>query len=274
VRDAIGVLDVDRLPGQAVAEAVGLDRAHRRLLQCRRIGAVGAEQQQTVLRHQVRQPAERQPHLVDAAVDVGVVELDVVDDGDVGEVLQELRGLVEERAVVFVAFDDEVAAGTHPVAGALGAEVERDAADEDRRVELAVRQQPSGQRRGRRLAMRAGEDDRSRSPEELLADRLRERAIANLPLQHAFQLGVAARDGVADDHQVDVAGDVLRRIAGHRADPLAGEKVAHRRVDVLVGAADVVAAAAQQRRERGHGGAADPDQVNAQRVTQRATPRQ
>ena len=39
-----------------------------------------------------------------------MVELDVADDRDVRQVFQELRGLVEERAVVFVAFDDEVAA--------------------------------------------------------------------------------------------------------------------------------------------------------------------
>ena len=53
--------------------------------------------------------AKRQPHRVEVRVDVGVVELDVVDHRDVGQVLQELRRLVEERAVVFVAFDDEVA---------------------------------------------------------------------------------------------------------------------------------------------------------------------
>ena len=45
-----------------------------------------------------------------------MVELDVVDDGDVGQILQELRGLVEEGAVVFVAFDDELAAAADPVA--------------------------------------------------------------------------------------------------------------------------------------------------------------
>ena len=42
-----------------------------------------------------------------SAIDVGVIELDVVDDGDVGQVLQELRGLVEVGAVVLVALDDE-----------------------------------------------------------------------------------------------------------------------------------------------------------------------
>ena len=48
-----------------------------------------------------------EPHLVEIGVDVGVIELDVVDDGDVRQVLQELRGLVEVGAVVLVAFDHE-----------------------------------------------------------------------------------------------------------------------------------------------------------------------
>ena len=92
--------------------------------------AVGAEQQQAAARHQVDEPPERQPHRVEVGVDVGVVELDVVDDGDVGQVLQELRRLVEEGAVVLVAFDDEVAALPDPIARPVLAEVPRDAADE------------------------------------------------------------------------------------------------------------------------------------------------
>ncbi len=55
-------------------------------------------------------------HGVEVGVDVRVVELDVVDDGDVRQVLQELRRLVEERAVVLVALDHEVAPLPHPVA--------------------------------------------------------------------------------------------------------------------------------------------------------------
>ena len=74
-----------------------------------------------------------------------MVELDVVDDGDVGQVLQELRGLVEERAVVFVAFDDEVASTAHPVARPVVAEVARDAADEHRRIRARRCQDPPGQ---------------------------------------------------------------------------------------------------------------------------------
>ena len=88
----------------------------------------------------------------DVGIDVGVVELDVVDHDRLGHVLEELRRLVEEGAVVLVALDDEVAAAAEPVARP---EVGGDAADQQRRVEPRMRQYPRHQARGGRLAMRA-----------------------------------------------------------------------------------------------------------------------
>ena len=65
-------------------------------------------------RDEIDEPLERQPDRVKIGVDVGVVELDVPDNGDVGQVL--LRGLVKERAVVFIALDDELAAAADAIA--------------------------------------------------------------------------------------------------------------------------------------------------------------
>ena len=76
-----------------------------------------------------------------------------------------------------------------------------------------MRQQPARQRRRRGLAVRAGDDDRPRAPEEVLADRLGQRAVADLAIEHLLELGVAARDGVADDDEVEVGGDVLGAVA-------------------------------------------------------------
>ena len=150
-----------------------------------------------------------------------MIELDVVDDGDVRQVFQELGGLVEEGAVVLVPFDHELAAAADAIAAL---EVLGDAADEHARIGAAVRQQPPGQRRRRRLAVRAGDDDRPRAPEEMVADRLGQRAVADLPVEHFLELGVAARDGVADDHQVDVGGDVRGVVALERGDALLRRK--------------------------------------------------
>ena len=246
----------------------------------RRVRAVRAEQQQPVARDEVHQASERQQHGGQVRVDIRVIELDVVDDGDIRQVLQELRRLVEERAVVFVALDDEVAAAADTVARSSVAEIQRNPANEHRGIEAAVRQQPPGQRRRRRLAVRAGDDDRSCAPEESIANRFGQRAVPDFAFEHALELGVAARDRIADDHQIDVRADVICRIAGHDADALGLEEVAHRRIDVLVGAADVVAAVFQQRGEGRHRRAADADQVDpatcperSRGATQRETPR-
>ena len=124
-------------------------------------------------------------------------------------------------------------------------------------------QQPSGQRRRRRLAMRAGQHDGARAPEEVIANGLRQRAVADLALEHRLELDVSARNRVPDHDEVDVGRDVVGGIAGHGPDVFRGEEVAHRRVDVLVGSADIMPAPLQQRGQCGHRRSAHADQVNA-----------
>ena len=128
-------LEIVRLPIQALGCAEGLDSRLGGAGQPARPLAVSAKQQQAAPRHEVHEAAKRQRHRLDVGIDVGVIELNVVDDRDVRQVLEELGGLVEERAVVFVAFDDEVAALPHAIAGSVLAEVARDAADEHARIE-------------------------------------------------------------------------------------------------------------------------------------------
>ena len=74
------------------------------------------DQKQTVARHQVHEPSEREQHGIEIGVNIGVIELDVVDDGDVWQILQKFRTLVEKGAVVLVAFDDEVTPAANAVA--------------------------------------------------------------------------------------------------------------------------------------------------------------
>src|SRR5205814_7534109 len=103
---------------------------------------------------------------------------------------------------------------------------------------------------------------RPRAPEEVIANRLRQRTVSNLLLEHGLELDVAARDRIADDNQLDVLADVLRRIADHDRDLLGREEVAHRRIDVEIGPANDVTALFEQRGNGRHGRAADADQVN------------
>ena len=115
--------------------------------------------------------------------------------------------------------------------------------------------------------------DRARAPEKVVANGLRKRAVTDLPLQHRFELGVAARDGVADHDQIDVPRDVIGRISAERPDSLLDEEIAHRRIHVLIRPLNDVSATLEQGGERGHGRATHADQMDAFRVTQRLLPR-
>jgi hypothetical protein len=237
------------------------------------VWAVGAEQQQPIPRDQVRQPPEREQNSIEVGVDVGVIELDVPDHGNIGQIFEEFSGLIEEGAVVLVTLDHKVPASPHSIARAVLAEVERDSANEQRRIEPAAREQPCGQRCRGGFAVRAGEHDRARTPEKVVANGLWQRAIAGFSFQHCFELGVAPRNRIPHYDDVDVRCDVLCRVAAERSDSLFDQKIAHRRIYVLVGTLNVMSAALQQRRQCGHRGATDADQMDLPGVTQRVRPR-
>ena len=78
------------------------------------------------------------------------------------------------------------------------------------------------------------------APEEVIADRFGQRAIPDLAIEDLFELRVASRDGVADDDEIELGADVIGAVALERGDALLNEKVAHRRIHVLVRAANVV----------------------------------
>ncbi len=262
LRASIPVPDILGSPGGVGLEAERLHRAHREAAERVRVRTIRAKQQQAVPWDQVHEPPEGEQHRIEIGVDVGMIELDVPDDRDVGEILEELGGLVEERAVVLVTLDHEVAALSDSIARALLPEIERDATNQQRRIERTAREQPCRQRRRRGLAMRASDDNRARIPEKVIAHSFRERAVTDLPLQDALELGVASRNRVPDHDEVDVRCDVLGSVSAERRDSLLDQEIAHRRIHILIGALDVVPSTLEQRRERGHGRAADADQMD------------
>ena len=99
---------------------VGFDRGingesgHRRPRAARQhVGqtrVLGIDDQPTIARHGAHQVVELGLDRVEVGKDVGVVELEVVEDRDVRPVVDELAALVEEGAVVFVGLDHEVLA--------------------------------------------------------------------------------------------------------------------------------------------------------------------
>ena len=86
-------------------------------------------QDQAIGRHGVDELAEGLSDFIEVAVDIGVVEFDIVDDENFGQIVEEFSPLGEEGAVVFVAFNDKILALAETV-GAIRAL--RQARDEEK----------------------------------------------------------------------------------------------------------------------------------------------
>src|SRR6185503_901411 len=107
--------------------------------------------------------------------DIGVVELDVVDHSNIGQVMDELAALIEESRIVLVAFDDKPITGCESRALA---EVVRNAADEKTGVETVMFKNPGQQRSRRCFAVCAGHDQGTLATDELFLEQLRQRTVA------------------------------------------------------------------------------------------------
>src|SRR5205823_10704812 len=115
---------------------------------------------------EVHQTTKRQLYRIEVLVNVRMIEFDIVDDGDLREVMHELRAFIEVSRVVLVAFDDEVIAVGDAKADA---EVLHYAAHKKRRIQSRLVDYPRGQTGRRRLSVRAGDDQRSPSSNELIS---------------------------------------------------------------------------------------------------------
>ena len=98
---------------------------------------------------------------------------------------------------------------------------------------------------------------------------LGQRAVPDLAVEDLFELGVSARNRVADDDQVEIRGDVRGMVPAQGWNALRGQKIAHRRVDVLIGPAHLAPFVPQHGGGRRHGGAADADEMDSVHVTNR-----
>ena len=178
-------LDVRRVDVAAARHAEGEPARARIGAQRHHVRVVAVRHDHVARRDLLHAVAERFDDRVEVRVDVGVIELDVVQQERVRVVVQKLRTFVEERRVVFVAFDDEL----RPVAELeVLIEIERDPADDHARIASGRFQQPRHQRRRRGLAVRPGHDDRMLPFDEELMDRLGHRRVRQVELQRARRL--------------------------------------------------------------------------------------
>ena len=121
-------------------------------------------------RHGAHQVMELALDRGEVGEDVGVVELEVVEDRGARPVVDELRALVEERGVVLVGLDHEERAVAEP---RRHAEVQRHAADQEAGLEPGVLEDPGEHRRRRRLAVRAGDGEHPAAVQHVLGEPLR-----------------------------------------------------------------------------------------------------
>jgi len=116
---------------------------------------IAIQQHHAVLRYDVEQTAEAQFDLREIVKDVGMIELDVVHDQQFGQVVNEFRALVEERAVVFVTLNDEIFRIDQPRALS---KVFRNATDEITGFVPGFLHDPRQQRCRRSFSVRTGDD--------------------------------------------------------------------------------------------------------------------
>ena len=102
---------IDDSPGRLLGKAVTFDPAERATHAFVHIAVSIPGDQQPAPGDEVHQSLECGLDLVEVAVDVSVIELDRCQDHRVRKVVQKLWAFVEERGVVFIAFDDELSAG-------------------------------------------------------------------------------------------------------------------------------------------------------------------
>src|SRR6185369_10345046 len=98
----IGCADVVRL-----AQAEALDRAMLDSEQWFEIRIVAIGQQQAITRNEVDKTLERGVNGGEVFENAGVIELNIVDDRNLGQVMHKLAPLVEKGGVVLVALDDK-----------------------------------------------------------------------------------------------------------------------------------------------------------------------
>jgi hypothetical protein len=93
-----------------------------------------------------------------SGIDIRVIVFERSEDQLIRVVVEELRALIEESGVVFVAFDDELFAAAKPVAAV--AEIGSHAADEKIGSPPGDLKDPRKHGRRGRLTVRAGDNDR------------------------------------------------------------------------------------------------------------------
>jgi hypothetical protein len=212
---------VEGLHGIVFAEAEFFHRTMGDIQQGGEVGVIAVAEQQAIAGDEADEMAEGFFDGGEVFKNVGVVKFEVVDDRDFGLVMDELAAFIEKRGVVFVALDDEPFAIGE--ARALG-EIVRDATDEVAGVEAVVFKDPGEQGGGGGFAVGAADDEGAFAADEKFAEQFGERAVAEFVIECVLGFRVAAGDGVADDDEIRLVGEVALVVAIHHRDFFGGKE--------------------------------------------------
>jgi hypothetical protein len=140
-------------------------------------------------------------HILEVPKDIGVVEFEVVEYGDVRLVVDEFATLIEERAVVLVTLDDKGVRGCAKVASIR--RVLGHTADQVPWVSSIFTQEVGCQRRCGCLTMGSRNHDILSVAKHLIVKHLRKRSVWKCPgIQKPLNLGIPTHHGVPNDNQV------------------------------------------------------------------------
>ncbi|MPL96742.1 hypothetical protein SDC9_42924 [bioreactor metagenome] len=214
------------------------------------LGVVGAAHRHAVERDVGDKVVEALPQVLDRAPVLHVLGVDVGDDRDG-------RRQPVERAVRFIGLDHHPLALARPRVRTVSVD---DAAVDDGRIEAALVEQRRHHRRGRGLAMGAGDRDVRLQPHQL-GQHLGAAHHRQLAPARLLELGVALLDRRGDHHHRDVVGDVLGALTlvegGAQLDQPVGDLRGLR-----VRALHLVAERHQHFGDARHADAADADEVD------------
>ena len=226
---------------------------------------VRVHQHHALRRDDIQEPPEAELDLVEILEDVRMVELDVVHHHQFRQVVEELGALVEEGRVVLISLDHEVPRGRGISQAGPLSEIRGEAADQVRGLLPGVLQDP--RRHGGRggLSVGAGDDDVVAAAQEMGAEDFGERGVVELPVQHGLDLGIATRDGVADDDKSLLFRKILGAVSREDLDAALGKEVAHRREGLIIRPRDDPPLLLHSHGDSAHRGPADPEKMDAAR---------
>ena len=211
-------------------------------------------------RDQIHQALECRLNGIEVFVNVGMIEFDRSENDGVGKVVQEFRTLVEEGGVVLVAFEDEVLALAEMKARS---EIFSNAADQERGIAV---QRDERSRRASTLSSSC----RAFRRRPILLSRARNSSCSNCGSEQNGMRWSRMCSSSALPREMALptttkSGFGSRFFASNgwaTGMPRSREKIRHRRIGGGVGTGDAVSALLEHSGQRGHGGAADADQVD------------